>query len=87
MCTINLTFEVPETKGIDIEALKQNIRAYFNLVISSPSVLKRYVTTTDQLTEQMLNRFAGCWHGEETADDIIAMIDESKSIRELKCRM
>lgn len=82
MCTINMTFEVPEAKGIDVEALKQNIRAYFNLVISSPSVLVKDSISSDRQTEQMLNRFAGCWHGDESADEIIARINESKSIRE-----
>lgn len=73
-----MTFEVPEAKGIDIETLKQNIRAYFNLVISSPSVLSKDTKYSDKLTEQMINRFAGCWHGDETADDIIARIKESR---------
>lgn len=82
MCTINMTFEVPDAKGIDVEALKQNIRAYFNLVISSPSVLVKDSISSDRQTEQMLNRFAGCWHGDESADEIIARINESKSIRE-----
>lgn len=82
MRTINMTFEVPEAKGINIEALKQNIRAYFNLVISSPSVLSIDTPSSDKVTEQMLNRFAGCWHGDETADEIISRINESKSVRE-----
>lgn len=82
MCTINMTFEVPETTGIDVEALKQHIRAYFGFVISSPSVLKSEIMPAEDETERMLDRFAGCWHGDETADEIISNINESKSIRE-----
>lgn len=77
-----MTFEVPEAKGINIEALKQNIQAYVKLVIASPSVLQEDTTSLDKQTEQMLNRFAGCWHGDETADDIIARVNENRTIRE-----
>lgn len=82
MCTINMTFEVPESKAIDIEALKQNIKAYFDLVISCPSVLKTDNTSANTLTENMLDRFAGCWHGSESHDDIMDTIRENRSIRE-----
>lgn len=82
MCTINMTFEVPETKGIDLDALKEHIRAYFNLVISSPSVLKKETKEEDKLTDELLDRFAGCWHGNETAEDIIASVKECRTIRE-----
>lgn len=82
MCTINMTFEVPETKGIDVEALRRHISAYSSLVISSPSVLKSEIMPAEDETERMLERFAGCWHGDETADEIISFINESKSIRE-----
>lgn len=82
MCTINMTFEVPETKGIDVEALRRHISAYFSFVISSPSVLKSETAFADDETERMLERFAGCWHGEESVDDIMSCINENKSIRE-----
>lgn len=81
MCTINMTFEVPESKAIDIEALKQNMKAYFNLVISFPSVLKAEDSSVDTQTDNMLNRFAGCWHGSESHDEIMDTIRENRSIR------
>ena len=37
MCTINMTFEVPETKNINIEALKKQINTMVMLLISNPS--------------------------------------------------
>lgn len=37
MCTINMTFEVPETKHINIEALKQKINAVVLQLIANPS--------------------------------------------------
>lgn len=82
MCTINMTFNVPETAPFNIEALKQQMQAYFDHIISFPSVLKREDTAEDQFTQQMLNRFSGAWHGEESADEIIAKINESKDVRE-----
>lgn len=81
MCTVNLTFEVPESKFIDIEALKQNIQAYVAFLISSPSILKRETTTEKDYTDKMLERFAGCWHGDETAEDIISLTRECRTIR------
>ena len=33
MCTFNMTFEVPESKHIDIDALKKKINAYFMSLI------------------------------------------------------
>lgn len=36
-----MTFEIPESKAIDIEALKQNIQAYVKLLVSYPSILKK----------------------------------------------
>lgn len=82
MCTINMTFEVPETMGVDLEALKEHIRAYFNLVLSSPTVLKKETTSSDRLTDEMLERFAGCWHGDESGEDIMDSIKEHRTIRE-----
>lgn len=77
-----MTFDVPESKSIDIEALKQNIQAYVHLLLSFPSVLKKDTDAQAQHTEKMLERFAGCWHGEETPEQIISEIREGRTIRE-----
>ena len=37
MCTVNMTFEVPETKHINIEALKKQINAMVLQLIANPS--------------------------------------------------
>lgn len=37
MCTINMTFEVPETRHINIEALKKQINAMVLQLIANPS--------------------------------------------------
>lgn len=50
MCTLNMTFEIPESHSIDIETLKQNIQTYINLVISYPSILKKDNSETNVLT-------------------------------------
>lgn len=82
MCTVNMTFEVPESKAIDIEALKANVHAYVQLLVSYPSILKMESKTADTYTERMLERFAGCWHGDETAETIMSQIREGRTIRE-----
>ncbi len=38
MCTVKMTFEVPETRHINIEQLKQKINAYVMHLISIPSI-------------------------------------------------
>ncbi len=65
MCTINMTFNVPEAKSIDIDALKQHMQAYFNLVLTFPGVLKKEQDAEEAFTQQMLDRFAGSWHGKK----------------------
>lgn len=40
MCTINMTFEVPESKHIDIEALKRKINAIVQVIITMPNIEK-----------------------------------------------
>lgn len=39
MCIVNMTFEVPETKNIDIEALKRQVRNYVGYLISVPGIV------------------------------------------------
>lgn len=58
MCTLNMTFEIPESRSIDIEALKQNIQAYVNLVVSYPTILKKETDVEKEHTERMLERFS-----------------------------
>lgn len=38
MCTINMTFEVPDSKHIDIDALKKQINAFASALIAMPNV-------------------------------------------------
>lgn len=38
MCTVNMTFEVPETKHINIEALKKQMHSYLEFILSMPSL-------------------------------------------------
>lgn len=38
--------------------------------------------TEEDYTMQMINRFAGAWNGEETAEEIIANIKEASGTRQ-----
>lgn len=44
MCTINMTFEVPESKHIDIDALKKKINAIVQVIINMPNIEKAHET-------------------------------------------
>lgn len=49
MCTINMTFEVPESKHIDIDALKKKINAIVQVIINMPNIEKAH-ETKEQVT-------------------------------------
>lgn len=38
MCTINMTFEVPESRHINIEALKKQMHSYLEFILSTPNI-------------------------------------------------
>ena len=38
MCTVTMTFEVPETRHINIEALKKQMYGYLEFILSMPSI-------------------------------------------------
>lgn len=48
----------------------------------SKKILTTETTSSDRLTDEMLERFAGCWHGDENAEDIMDSIKECRTIRE-----
>lgn len=52
MCTINMTFEVPESKSIDIAALKEQMYGFFNLLISRPSIVKKEKDDVMEVAEE-----------------------------------
>lgn len=64
MCRINMTFEVPDTRAIDIDALKCQLNELFKVIISRPSILKKEPTRKSSLR----NAFSGDW--EKTKDAV-----------------
>lgn len=40
MCTVNMTFEVPETMHINIDALKHQMNEFFRVLISTPTIVQ-----------------------------------------------
>lgn len=40
MCTVNMTFEVPESRHIDINMFKRQVNAFVKLIISVPNIEK-----------------------------------------------
>lgn len=53
MCTINMTFEVPETKHINIEALKKKINAMVVELIADPSAEVMEKVETPRLSQRL----------------------------------
>lgn len=53
MCTINMTFEVPETKHINIDALKQKINAMVVQIIANPTAEVIEKNDTPRLSQRL----------------------------------
>lgn len=76
MCTINMTFEVPDTKLIDLEALKQQIQDIVNVIIARPNLQKK--ETAASWTEE----FRGKWQDDNiTAEDFVREIRNNRNAR------
>lgn len=76
MCTVNMTFEVPDTKLIDIDALKQQMYSLFQVIISTPSVLKQDVN------HSWAEQFRGKWQDENmTAEEFVREIRANRTTR------
>ena len=69
MCTINMTFEVPDTKYIDIDALKSQLNDFLQVIISRTSVLKKDVN------HNWTEGFRGKWQDDNmTAEEFVKEI-------------
>lgn len=72
MRTINMTFEVPDTKTIDIDALKYQLNELFKVIVSSPSILKEESSHKSSLR----NAFSGNWGETQDAVSYAQMLRE-----------
>ena len=78
MCTINMTFNVPETKSIDLDALKKQINDLVNVILSRPSVLIK--ENPSSWTEQ----FRGKWQDDNlTAEEFVSEIRKHRNCRDI----
>lgn len=78
MCTVNMTFEVPESKSIDIEALKKQMYGFFNLLISRPSIVKEDVDTSMMVAEEE--------EGWEASPELLDRLEKARQeVREGNC--
>lgn len=72
MCTINMTFEVADSKAIDIVALKKQLNDFFNTIVSSPSIRKKETTSRGSLR----NAFCGDWSNDMDSLSYAQMLRE-----------
>ena len=80
MCTINMTFEVPDSRAIDIEALKKQMQAFFTLVVSTPSILKKDTEVAKEPVSDLsiFDCFSGDFGGERDSHEIAAELHDSR---------
>lgn len=82
MCTINMTFEVPETKHVNIEALKKQMYSYLEYILSMPSL----ATTEDASVTKhhWAEEFRGQWRDDNmTAEKFVREIRENRESRKI----
>lgn len=65
MCTINMTFEVPESKHIDIEALKRQINAFYHIIISTPSIVMPEKSKKKRYDMSVFDSLSNNWNIDE----------------------
>ena len=75
MALINLEIEVPGTKTCDISALKRFLTDSASKYLEKASKADK----AKDATEDFLTRCCGSWTGNESAEDIIALINEGKT--------
>lgn len=72
MCTINMTFEVPDARAIDIDALKSQLNDLFKVIVSRPSVLKKEIPQESSLR----TAFSGNWDNDQDSVAYAQMLRE-----------
>lgn len=72
MCTINMTFEVPDSRAIDIEALKSQLNDLFKVIVSRPSLLKKETPRKSSLR----TAFSGDWNNTQDSVSYAQMLRE-----------
>ncbi len=77
MCTLNMTFEVPDTRTIDLESIKSQIQAFFNKLIELPADKTMPITKDTKIAKDMsfFDRFDNDWSDDprdshEIADEL-----------------
>ena len=52
MCTVNMTFEVPDSQLFDIEGFKQQVRTYVDTILAKQSHKENVIDTFEEWTEE-----------------------------------
>lgn len=80
MCTLNMTFEVPDSRAIDIEALKLQIYDIVNVIIARPSLLKseKKDVRHKELDMSVFDCFSGNFGGDRDAHEIADELHDSR---------
>ena len=61
MCTFSMTFEVPESKSIDIEALKLQVQSFVSAVTAVPNIRKNEKNDVAHSVRRIGNNVKGNW--------------------------
>lgn len=80
MCKIDMTFEVPDTQHLNIEALKKQMHSYLEYILSIPSIEQadiaqelRGVAKSEQLTSD--------WRSWEIEPELMEMVSGTRKAK------
>lgn len=56
MCVVNMSFEVPDARHIDIEALKKQVNNYVGYLLAVPGIVWQEDEDKDAVSTELLDR-------------------------------
>jgi len=75
---MTMTFDLPETQDIDLVALKQQMQAFFKMVLSMPNVHKEKAVADKKEDIHIFDCFSGDFGGDRDANDIADELHDSR---------
>lgn len=80
MCTFSMTFEVPESKSIDIEALKLQIQAFVSAVTAVPNIRKNEKNDMAHSIRPIDNK-KGNWRTWKISPELMDIVSETSKVK------
>lgn len=81
MCTFSMTFEVPDSKSIDIEALKLQIQAFVSAVTAVPNIRKNEENNVAHSIRPIDNKLKGNWRTWKISPELLDIVSGTSKVK------